>query len=192
MGSRLDTLLASIHPDRTIEENERRANDALNSFTMPGGTVPDWPVFRDCVTRFVCHAENVMLRPRHPLDVNPAMHFGKACRLLMKAFGPDGEKTAASMAIYGVEGGLYHVLKTLAQGLAKEFSGNTIGGRVSAYLNSLSVEEKLAAAKEYLEEYGHLLPADVTDGGAARVLGFFPKFLQSHPEFLRRLRNVGR
>ena len=46
MGSRLDDLLASIHPDRTLVENERRTDEALNSFAMPGGAVPDWPAFR--------------------------------------------------------------------------------------------------------------------------------------------------
>lgn len=192
MGSQLDDLLASIHPERTLLDNERLADEALNSFAMPGGAVPDWPAFRDCVTRFVCHAENVMLRPSQPFAVNPKMHFGKACRLLMQAFGPDGDKTAANMAIHGVEGGLRRVLKTLAQGIAEEFSGNEIRGRVSAYWNSLSLEEKLAAPKEYLAKYGHLLPDDVTECGAARVRGFFPKFLETHPETLRRLRHVGR
>jgi len=192
MGSRLDDLLAKNHPERTLLENERLADKALNSFATPGGTVPDWPAFRDCTTRFVCHAENVILHPRQPFPVNPAMHFGKACRILMKAFGSDGEKTAANMAIHGVEGGLRHVLKTLAQGIAEEFSNNEIRGRVSAYWNSLSLEERLAAPKEFLAKYGHLLPADVTEGGAARVRGFFPKFLETYPEALRRLRNVGR
>ena len=133
-----------------------------------------------------------MLGPRQPFAVNPKMHFGKTCRLLMKAFGSDGEKTAANMAIHGIEGGLRRVLKTLALGLAEEFSGNEIRGRVGVYWNSLSLEEKLAAPKEYLAKYGHLLPADVTECSAARVRGFFPKFLENHPETLRRLRHVGR
>ena len=192
MGSRLDDLLATIHPERTLIENERRADEALNSFTMPGGAVPDWPAFRDCTTRFVCHAENIMLRPRQPFALDPKMHFGKACRLLMQAFGSEGDKTAANMAIHGVEGGLRRVLKTLALGLAEEYSGNEVRAKVSAYWNSLSLEEKLAAPKEYLAKYGHLLPADVTEDSAARVRGFFPKFLETHTETLRRLRNVGR
>lgn len=192
MGSRLDDLLESINPERTLIENERRADKALNSFTAPGGAVPGWPAFRDCVTRFVCHAENVMLCPPHPFNVNPAMHFGKACRILIKTFGPDGDKAAANMAIHGVEGGLYRVLKTLAKGLAEEFSAGDIGGRVYTLWNVLSVDEKLATAKEYLAKYGHLIPADVAEGGAPRVLACLPKFLEAHPETIRRLRSTGR
>ncbi len=192
MGTPLDELLASIHPDRTLLENDRRADEALNSFVMPGASVPNWPAFRECVTRFVCHAENVMLCLRRPMAVNPEMHFGRACWLLSKAFGPDGDKTAANIAIHGVEGGLYGVIKTLAKGLADDFSDNEIHARVSSYWNRLSVDEQIAASSEYLAKYGYLLPADVTEGSAARVRGYLPKFLEKHPFLMQRLGRIGR
>jgi len=192
MGTQLDELLASIHPDRTLLENDRRADEALNSFSMPGASVPDWQSFRECVIRFVCHAENVMLRLGHPMPVNPEMHFGRACWLLSKAYGPDGAIVAANLAIHGVEGGLYGVLKTIAKGLADDFSHNEIRARVNSYWNGLSTDEQLAASRGFVAKYGHLLPADLTEGGAARVRGYLPKFLEKYPELLRKLREVGR
>lgn len=192
MGRQLDELLASIHPDRTLLENERRADEALNSFVMPGASVPDWPSFRECLTRFVCHAENVMLRLRSPIAVNPEMHFGRACWLLSKAYGPDGAIVAANLAIHGVEGGLYGVLKTLAKSLADDFSSNEIRARVNSYWSGLSADEKIAASRDFVAKYGHLLPADLTEGNAARIHGYLPKFLEKYPELQRTLRQVGR
>jgi hypothetical protein len=192
VSSRLEQLLASIDPERTILDVERRVDQAFNTFPKPSGILSSWPVFRDYLGRFVCHLETAVLNlpPSHCVD--PDMDFGRACRLMMKEFGPDGDKTAANMAMFGVEGGLYQVLKAVARRLAEEYGENEIKARIAAYWNALSVDEKLDATREYLATFGHLLPADVTNGGAARLRAYFPQFLAKHPDLVRRLRNVGR
>lgn len=192
MRSALDKLLAKIDPERTFTANERLADRALNTFCYPGVRVRDWSAFRDCVARFFRHADNVLLRLPRPLEVCPDMDFHRACLLLKKEFGKEGIKTSAQIAIHGVEGGLYRVLKAIALRLAAEYSANEIGARAMTHWNSLTAQEKLDLTGEYLAKYGHLLPADVTEGNAPYLRAFFPKFLSKHPELLRRLHEAGR
>lgn len=192
MNAKLKQLLASVDPTCVRLEMELRSAQALNTFDVPGAVVPDYPAFRQVIARFFRHADNVLLALRSPLPVDEYGDFGRACRVLMGELGPDGDKTAANMAMYGVEGGLYRVLNIILRHLAEEYTTNEIRARVSAYWSSLPADEKLHAVAEYLNAYGHLLPADITDGGAARVYLHFPRFLEKHPELVRKLREVGR
>lgn len=192
MDARLEKLLASIAPERTRLENERRADRAINTFHMPGATLPDWPSFRRLITDFFRHTENILLGLPGSLSMDREKDFGRACRILMGEFGRDGEKTAALMALHGVEGGLYQVLRIIAWRLAEQYAANEVKARVAAYWSTLTTDEKFQAVNEYLAAFGHLLPEDVTDGGAPRVKAFFPRFLEHHSELLRRMQNVGR
>jgi hypothetical protein len=192
METKLDRLLASIDPKRTQTSTGKAVDRAINTFPMPGGRVESWPEFRDCVSGFVCHVENTVLQLCPPREVHPTMDFGRACRYLMKEFGPEGDQAGANMAIHGVEGGLYRVLKAVGQRMADEYDGNEVKARIGAYWKRLTVDERLDASKEYLSKYGHLLPEDVTEGSAARLRAYFPKFLEQHPQLIRKLRNVGR
>ncbi len=192
MSSRLEQLLASIDPERTALDIERRVDQAFNTFPKPSGILSSWPAFRDCMGRFVCHLETAVLNLPSFYRGDPDIDFGRACRLLMKEFGPEGDKTAAHMAMYGVEGGLYQILKTVARRLVEEYAENEIKARIASYWDALPVDEKFEATREFLTRFGHLLPADVTAGGAARVRAYFPQFLAKYPDLIRRLRTVGR
>ena len=193
MDARLDRLLQDIDPERTILEMERLADQALNTFDYPGACVHNWEEFKECTTRFFRHADAKLLNLEGRMPSNPAIEWGRTCRLLMKEFGStDGDKTAALVSMHGIEGGLLRVLKAIAYGLAAEYAENAVRARISAYWNRLSNEEKWAATDEYLAKFGHLLPTDVTEGGAARLRAFFPQFLAKHPFLTKRLRSVGR
>ena len=184
----LDKLLSSLEPERSLLEVERRADEALSTFSFPGGSALDWDEFRDAITRFFRHATGAILGLGDKVPVYPELHFGQACRLLMKEFGPDGDKAAAKMAIHGVEGGLYQVCKVIARRLAEEHSENMVKSRIAEFWNPLSADQKLATAQEYIAKYGHLLPPDVTENKAGRILAFLPKFLEKHPQLIARLR----
>lgn len=192
MSTPLEALLSAIDPEQIHLENERRADEVLNSFAMPGATVPDWAAFRECVARFLCHAENLMLGLTPPMAVIPDRHFGRACWLLSKTFGVDASAIACNIAISGVEGGLPKILRIIARNLAEDYSVNQTKAMISGYWNRLSLAEKHAACQEYLDKYGRFLPPDVTGGGAARLRAFFPQFLEKHPQLMRSLRQVGR
>jgi len=141
------------------------------------------------VTRFLQHTENKILRIGRKRD--PNMDLGRVSRLLMKELGPSGDIAAAQMAMAGTGGGLLRVLRIIAARLAQEYTTNEISARVAKFWSEMSVEERLETTEEYLAKYGHLLPQDVTAGGAPRLKAYFPKFLEKHPELLTRLRRSG-
>lgn len=188
----LDELIAAIDPEKTLDVMDERLDEALRTFDYPGGSVPDYKAFKDCIARFYWHVDSILLGLYDRLPKDMERHRGQATRMLMKAWGPDGDKAAANMAIYGVEGGLRRVLQTIAEELAKEYKENRVSGTVHDFLDGLSIDEKIAAAHEYVQKYGHLLPRDVTRDGAPRVVGFFRKFLKEHPHIVKRLRDTNR
>ncbi|GAG41001.1 unnamed protein product, partial [marine sediment metagenome] len=118
--------------------------------------------------------------------------WGRALSILTKAYGPNGEKAAFEMARTGTEGGLYRVLRETAQTMAAEYAENEVGARINNYWNDLSTDERLAAPDEYLRRFGHLLPSELTEGGAWRVRANFSKVLQEHSRLIQRLSRIGR
>jgi hypothetical protein len=120
------------------------------------------------------------------------MDQDRALGLLRGIYGSHGEKAAFELARTGQEGGLRAVLRASATRLLDETSRREVHARVASYWDGLSADAKSAAVREYLHKYGHLLPAELTEGSAARVFGTFPRILEEHPYVLRRLRGVAR
>jgi hypothetical protein len=188
--TKLDRLLESIDPERTWEETQRLAHNALATFSLNSSVVGSWEDFRDMVPRFLCHVENTVLKIHR--DHDPDHDWGRAVRFLRKDFGPNGDIAAAQIAIAGVEGGLYRVLRSLATRMVEEYSENEVSAKVSRFWNNLTVGERLETGNEYLAKFGRLLPGDVTEGSAPRVRAFLPQFLVKHPQLVRQLRQVAR
>ena len=136
--------------------------------------------------------ENTTLRIRSGFSADPEIDWGRCYYLLVKEFGLNGEKAAFEMVRTGVEQGLYGVLRAIARRMIDEYSGNEIAARIATFWESLSTDEKLAASKEYLDKYGHLLPSELTSGSAARIRFNFLQVLKEHPGMMKRLRNIGR
>jgi hypothetical protein len=192
MATKLDELLASIHPVRTFQETAQRSDEALNSLGMDRAQITDWEEFRQCVIRCLRHVETHVLRlPHGPPAMGVDFDWGRCCQILFKAYGSNGEKAAFEMARTGNEG-LYAVLKEIAKRVAESYAQNEVSARIAHYWNSLSVDEKLAAADEYLVKYGHLLPWELAEGCAARVRANLPKVLEEHTRLIQRLGSVGR
>lgn len=191
MNTKLRKLLDSIDPRFVSDQIESRANEALNSFGKKSGIVDDWEDFTRLLARFFSHVEKKILRINMSRDINFEMDWGRCIRVLHSAFGFNGEKAAFEIARTGVEGGLYMVLKTIAKVMATGYAHNETSARVNQFWESLSVDEKLKFPDEYVAEYGHLLPDELTEKGAFRVKANFPKVLEHHPNVLNRLRGVG-
>ena len=83
------------------------------------------------------------------------------------------------------------MLKSVARQMINQYAGNEISGRISCYLENLTVDQKIAASQEYLRKYGHLLPTELTEGSAARIHVNFIKVLEEHPNLIKRMRNIG-
>ena len=190
--SKLASLLESIDPSRTIDKIASRIDQAFNSFDRPRPTTDDWNEYEEFLADFFRHLENYGRKSVPELDDPIVFYWGRCEKLLDKAFGPRGYKAAFEMASTGKDGGLYQVLKTIADQLAEEYSQNTISALVSNYYNSLTHDEKLTEPDEYIRDYGHLLPPKMTEGSAVRVRGFFPRVLEEHPRMIRRMRQIRR
>ena len=127
--------------------------------------------------------------------VNEPLHNAPSYK---EALGGDGDTgwdwvvTAFEMARAGTERGLAGVLRRVAVTRAEQYAQDEITARVSRFWEDLSATAKLEAADEYLREYGHLLPSELTEKDAARVKMNFPKVLAEHPRMMQRLSRIGR
>ena len=192
LATRLELLLRSIDPARTLDQVSARQDQALNSFRINIALIDRWPVFQQCLARFYRHVLATTLRARRPGSLPLAPCWGKCVQVLQKAYGSNGEKAAFEMARTGAEGGLYAVLRTIAGRVAEESAHNEIAARVQCFWNGLSVNEQLEVASQYVKRYGHLLPSELTEGSAARIRASFCSVLEKHPAMIRRLRRVSR
>ena len=62
MSSKLDRVLDSIDPTRTLDEVGRRADEAINTFGPAPSQITAWDPFRTCLIRFIHHVEGRVLR----------------------------------------------------------------------------------------------------------------------------------
>jgi len=191
MKTKLDRLLESIDPSRTLDQVSARVDEAFNSFRLKSGIIEDWEGFRIVLPEFYHHVERAILQIRGPFPGNHELDWGRCYRLLTKEFGTNGEKAAFEMVRTGTEGGLYGVLKSVARQMVRDYAGNEITARIAAFWESLSNDERFAVSQEYLDKYSDLLPTELTSGSAARVRASFPKLLEEHPSTLKRLRGIG-
>ena len=192
MTTNLDMLLESIDPSRTYDQVSARVDEAVNNFAMHRPIIEDWDEYENYLADFYRHIETVVLRIGSGVPDSREFYWGQCANLLNKAFGPSGFKAAFEMVRTGKEGGLYQVLKTVADLIAEKYAQNEIFARISHYWESLTLDEKLAAPDEYLSKYGYLLPSELTEGSAARLRANFPKVLEEHPKMIRQMRRIGR
>jgi hypothetical protein len=188
--TKLDKLLESIDPVQTVDEVSARVDEAINSFNVGPGVIRQWEEFQLISAKFFCHIENIVLRIHPPRSLYPDFDWGRCYRLLINEYGTSGEKAAFEMVRTGAEGGLYAVLKSIAKQMINQYAGNEISGRISCYLENLTVDQHIAASQEYLLKYGHLLPSELTEGSAARIHVNFIKVLEEHPNLIKRMRNI--
>lgn len=187
--TQLDQLIDQIDPNHTSSEVAYRINEARNSFHIPASIVSSWAEFVSLIAMFFAHLESYTLNMvgRRPND--QTFDFSRAMNLLRKPYGPNAETTACQIAMSSVEGGLRRVLDDLASAMIEIYAQNEIEARINQFWASLSSDEKLETCQEFLDKYGNLLPADVTEGSAPRLKAYFPSFLAKLPALIKRLRN---
>ncbi|MHC4165376.1 MAG: hypothetical protein ACYSWQ_00260 [Planctomycetota bacterium] len=192
MKTALDRLLASISPERSIEETYNRTNEAIVTFDFDQATVDDWNEFKCCMARFLKHLDKKVLRLTKPVDIPLTEYWRHCIRPLLKIYGGSGDVTAFTISNTGNEGGLYAVLKAFAIYKAEEYTKNEISAKVSTWWHRLSADQKLQAAREYVAKYGNIIPSELSENGAALVLGSFWKVLEKHPFIVKELRQTSR
>ena len=192
MNRKLAQLLERLEPARTVDACQRRADEALRTFSAGVSSITDAEEFRRCIVRFGLHCDANLLCSSGMPEVDLDYAWGHYAKTLVKAYGRNGEKAAFEYARTGLEGGLYGVLMRFAGQKAKEYSENEIAARVGSFWNELSPDEAFPVMNEYLAAYGHLLSPELTERGAVRLKANFRRVLQEHPHMLRRLRGAER
>ncbi len=192
MSKELDRLIESIDPSRTLDEVSARVDDAINSFRVKQAVIENWDAFVQFLADFCRHIEVTVLRLGHGAPDDRMFYWSRCREFLKRRFGPSGEKIAFEMVRTGKDGGLYRVLKTVAEIMGEEYADREISARVFTYWGKLSVDQKLAAAEAYLERYKHFLPSELTEGNGIRLKANFPEVLREHPKLIRQIRQVGR
>ena len=190
MATDLDRLLESIDSSRTTDKTSAEVDRAVNSFPMNRKTIEKWDEYKNYLADFFRHVESVVLKLGDNAPVDREIYWSRCSRMLEKEFGPSGFKTAFERVRTGKDGGLYRILKSIAEKMVEKYAQNEISARISHYWNGLTVDEMMAAIDEYLEKYGHLMPSEFTDGTAATIRTNFVAVLNEHPKLIRRLRRI--
>lgn len=192
MQTELDKLLDGISPEEAIVKTFNRANEAINTFHPKSVVIENWDEFRDCMAEFPPHVDKHIFQLRRPIDVSSDYYWSQCARVLLKVYGPNGEKAAFEMVRTGNDGGLNAVLRSVAMHVSEGYAKMEIQGRVDAYLKDLTVDQQLAASSEYLVKHGHLLPSEMTEKSATRIRAEFRKVLEKHPWLILKIHEVGR
>ena len=192
MPSKLDRFLETIDPSRNMDQLWARADNALNAFKVDQAISTDYWEFHRFLAEFFCHMENILLRLNPTRKPEYDFDGGRCLHLLQKELGSQADKVAFDRARTGIDGGLYGVLKLVARLMVEEYSGNEITARVGEFWTGLSLDEKLEVPQEYVRKHGHMLPSEVAEGMATRVIINFRRVLEEHPRLIARLRRVGR
>ena len=184
----LDKLLDSIDPSKTIEQISARANVAVDSFSVAPCRFKTIEEFFEFTAKFYHHMQQHVLQMKHAKMPNPKTYTGLIHRILVKEFGPNGVITAMEISISGIEGGIYHIIKKIAENMVENYFNSEITAKVMKFWGKLSPEERYTVADEYLQKYNSLLPYEFKVGNAARLRKNILKVLTEHPRTINRIR----
>jgi len=192
MATKLDKLLESIDPSRTFDKVFADVDRAVNSFHIRQGSIDDFEQYENCIASSCRHIETEVLKYGPGVPYEKEFYWSQCSNILNHKFGSDGWKNGFDMVRTGKAGGLYRILKLIADKMAKKYAQDEISARINFYLNDLTTDEQLAAADEYVSKFGHLLPKEWTEGSALRIKTNFYKVLEEHAKIIHRTRQIGR
>jgi hypothetical protein len=188
--TKLEILLKKIDPEKTIQPIFQDMDRSINTLKLEKAAVNTREEFETCLANFIYHSDKYSLGRK--MQVNKEFDYHRCKQFLIDEYGPNGVNIAFEIAQTGVDGGLYAVLKAIAARLANYFARNVIRYEVHEYCKNMTVDERMAAAKEYREKYGHIIPAKFTENGIGYLTALLPQILEEHPAMLQRMKRVGR
>jgi hypothetical protein len=102
-------------------------------------------------------------------------------------FGQYGASHAHIIALSGIDGGLYGLMKQIAKHAVSDYQRRVIHYAVDDFLVGLSGEEKMEAVHEYLDRYGDYLPPELVENNGWGIWIQFEQVLRKHPYMIRNL-----
>jgi hypothetical protein len=188
MATRLEELIESIDPSRTIDRASAAVDDAFNSFRHEN-PIRSFDDYEDFMAKFVFHIERGVLKFGSNVPYDKGIWLARYSHLVKEGHGPDAWKWNYEKIITGQNGGLYQLLKDVAAMILQDRSGKEISARVWRFWESLTDDEKLETANEFLQKFGRMLPSEYNGGGGAYLLVMnFTRVLEKYPQLLMEMR----
>ena len=120
-----------------------------------------------------------------PIAIPPLRDRGRDVLLLAEHF-------AFEIALSGIDGGLYGLLKLVASKTAAQYSRNTIRAHISEFFGGgMPYKKMMAVASEYKKRFGRYLPSRYSRGNVALIAADLYKILEEHPFMIHRMRQIG-
>lgn len=192
LNRRLEDVLDRIHPSRLQDEFARVAERAVRQ-VMPRETlIRDIDRFESIVARLLYAMESGLLPAGRVIEYDDHHCRGAGRGLLLRCYAR--EQNGSWMAAFeyartGNRGGIAGVCKVLADRWVHDRVADVARALVNGFYFRLSHAERDRVVDLYLAHYGHLLPPEITEGGATRMRGVaFTRVLEAHPRLYERTR----
>ncbi|MBA4369834.1 MAG: hypothetical protein C0403_19575 [Desulfobacterium sp.] len=189
MATRLEKLLESIDPARTIDQVSAATDEAFNSFRCDH-PIRSFDDYKKYMSAFVQYVEQTVVKFKSNDPFDKEFFWTRYSNLVSNRHGRDAWKMNYEKITTGKDGGLYKLLKDVAAMILDDRSGREISARVWRFWESLTNGEKLETVDEFLQKFGHLLPSEYTSGGGAYLKVNFPRVLEKYPQLLMEIRRA--
>jgi hypothetical protein len=160
------------------------------SFPPTTAKVEHWHAFMDLMICVLAHVERHLYGLKEAVAMSPDLAWGRCVALLTEVYGKGGAKVAFELARTGQETGVQELLRKCAYHIADQVANNHIRLSVGAFWSGLTLQGKCDAIDEFLSKHAHLLPSELTEGGAWRIRADFPSVLEHFVELLQRIRQI--
>jgi hypothetical protein len=194
MSQTLNDLLTRIDPQRSIDRLEQRVHRALATFQVPFKRIRSYQQLRLLLAYFEFRLAHWPNARSEQFPMQQAKGWYDTVYKRMRArFGEMPERTIMYIAQTGVDGGLYGVLRRLADHYVFEQSRQYIHKEVDDFWQRLSGPDQREAINQYWRRYQRfLLPNDLASPRDWRLSGNFPSVLRKHPQLVRNRRRIGK
>jgi hypothetical protein len=188
MATKLKQLIDKIDYKNLFDADARRVERVLAQYGSARNTVENYDEFKKCLIEFVGDIYGAIINtPNAFKSANDSIMYDLALRFLNAKYPGNTETTVYEIMRSGAEGGVYQVLKTLAQIMSDKIYRDGVDHYIGRYLDEIGFEGREAAVKEYLAEYGSILPTNYKND-PNMVLISFDKVLHEHALMMKRLR----
>lgn len=192
MATKLEELLESIDPSRTIDRVSAAVDEAFNSFEYDN-PISSFDDYEDYMARFVESIERGVLKFGSNVPYNKDIWWARYAHLIKKGHGPDAWKWNYEKILTGKDGGAYKLLNDVAAMILEDRSGKEISARIWSFWESLTDDEKQEAADELLDNFRHMLPSEYTGVGGNLYLKMnFTRVLEKYPQLVMEIRRAVR
>lgn len=191
MKTNLDRLLDEIDPSITLDVTERIVTSALEQFHVVSNIARNGEEAREILAEFMRQTRNALWGTPSDVGFNELLNLLEVYTLFEEEFPNNTQRTVDKIMTSGAEGGVYGILRILANKITEQYNYHLIHTKVMNYWDSLSSDEMFHVANEYYEKYPEFLPPHL-DGNLTNTIRFsFWKVLDEHPYMIKRLRNMG-